>query len=69
MINPNYVKLRTIKILSYSDTAATNKIENSGLTNFSFDTTPGNLVCIIEGVDRTIADSDSDLFSSNFVAQ
>ena len=69
LVNPSFSTLSTIKITSYSDTDALNKIENSGFSNFSFETKPGSLLCIIEGVDRAQANSNPDLISSNVVAQ
>ena len=69
LVNPSFSTLSTIKITSYSDTGAINKIENSGFSNFSFETRPGSLVCIIEGVDRAQASNNPDLISSNIVAQ
>ena len=36
VFNPKYVTLRTIQIQSYADSDATNLIENSGLSSFSY---------------------------------
>lgn len=69
VFNPKYVTLRTIQIQSYSDSDATNLIENSGLSSFSYSTTAGEMICIIEGVERTVAESNPDLISSNVVAK
>ena len=67
--NPKYETLRTIQIQSYSDSDATNLIENSGLSSFSFSSTAGDMICIVEGVERTLADANPDLVSSNIVAK